>query len=250
MKLKLLAISIIAFGIVSSSTTTFASTDELIYENIKGINGAPVEVEQVSEGIITITNAENPKELLLELDKAEAAKYYDEVESKLKAGAEPTGGAINGNSGGFSPQGASECISKCSKAYRYGTKTSTNGPAEASSTAGGYHWYYGKTHWDGIHGGTMVKWKGSGNAQFIKVDHTISIKGVNMTMSWPPSFSIGKSSATYLGEKKSNSKSHISQFAGGSAVGLNLTTLTHNGTALVRGSDGNDYRPIAAVSIN
>ncbi|TYS40763.1 hypothetical protein [Bacillus infantis] len=250
MKLKLIGASIIALSIFSGSTNTFAASEELKTENIKGINGAPVEVEQVTEGIITITNAENPEDLLIELDKAEAAKYYDEVESKLKEGARPAGLSSTKSTRGFSTLGAEECISKCSEAYRYGTKTGSNGYAEAFTSVGGYHWYYGRTHWDGIHGGTVGKWKGSGTAQFMRIDHTLSINGISMSISWPPGFSGTSSSATYLGEKKYSANNHTSQFSGGTAVGGNMTTLTHNGSALVRGSNGQDYRPMAVVSIN
>ncbi|TCI99591.1 hypothetical protein [Cytobacillus praedii] len=249
MKLKILGVSIISIGIFSNSISAFAQTDVINPEEIKGMNGEPVIVNQDTDGILTISNAENPEEVLSELDKAEADKYYEEIESALGAGGKPLGEKEE-STNEISTRAAEECISQCSEAYRYGTKTGSNGSAEAFTSIGGYHWYWGKSHWTGVHGGVVGKWKGTGTAKFIRADHTLEFSGWSMSISWPPSFSESGSSASYVGEKAYNVNSHISQFSGSEADGSMLGDLTHVGSALVRGSDGQDYRPIAIVDIN
>lgn len=191
---------------------------------------------KVNEHITEVTGAENSDELLLELD----------LESRKAGGQEFD--ALNGN---MSTLSASYCTSQCQKSYRYDTKNGSNGKANIFSSAGGYHWNNGIVHWTGVHGGSSATWDGTGTAQFIKIDHILTYRGSVITVSNSMGFSGSGDSRTWTGEKKYNTNSHLSQFAGGSASsGIMLNAVVHEGSALVRGSDGNDYRPIGVVSID
>lgn len=240
MKLKKFLSLTLGAVVISGSFTShaFANTTSIDLDKIESIDGKNVEIIEIDENMLEVSNA--TEESLFELDKL----HKEEYDKETGAGQDIM------SSSEITPFSATIC-NKCSSSYRYGTKNGSDGYAKNTTTAGGYHYNNGKVHWSGVHGGVQGRWDNSGNAQFIRNSSSVSISGSSLSVSWPGGWTGSTSKRSFKGTQKKNVKSHINSFSGISASSsLFLGALTHTGDSEVRGNTGHDFRPISSVTIN
>lgn len=206
------------------------------YEDLK--------ITEEGEGVITLSETENSEEGDLEEAINRLMEYHKE--KGLEEITKP-----QNSDGGFSTMGVSYCLSQCSEAFRYGSKTSTSATYnEALSQLQGYYWNSGKVNWTSMAGSSIVRWKGSGTAQSIKIVQKVNIPGVTISWSWPSSFTSSPYTKTFTSAVSRNTNSKAATFSGGGASSwtyLGRATLETTGT--IQDSRGNSAHVTTSVTI-